>query len=1133
MMLRSILLSVLFSLFLLQRALPQTHKIELISHTTLDLVVNDLDGDGDLDLVAGGLYNLVWYENDGWAHFEKHTINLDAKEAQQVLVTDLDGDGHKDLVVADMGTNRIIYYHNNGDLTWDRLFLHSNTGGVSGLAVGDMDGDGDLDLACAAFTANKVYWLRNDGGFAFTQIDIATGMTGATRIVMNDLDDDGDLDVVAAMQTAGAIRLFRNNGSGAFTNELLLTTSTPRSLKLADVDQNGRMDLVYAGSGGAGYLRNNGTTFTQQQITGYSGLRGLGFADLTGDGYNDLIMADYTEDRITWSGLNPQTGLYQGMGSGTLDTWLNYASIVHGADFDGDGVNDVLAASSFDIRIYLHPGNAPDERLLVNRYLGDGRGIAHGDLDGDGDMDLMAVGGLYINWYENDGEGYMIPRIATEGIGRITIGGGVDLKLVDLDGDGDLDAVLTESSANRVTWLENNGNNGTFTKRLLTGHTAPYSCDVVDFDGDGDIDVVVTSIMGNDNVYWYENDGSQNFATQHPILVSYADPYEARAMDYDNDGDMDVVVACHSNLAQNGKVVLCRNNGNDTFTAQELDAAAPQVTSVFWVDLDQDGHMDVLATTGGNQNRVNWYRSNGAVIPSFTKTTIQTGMGYATYVVADDLDGDGDIDVVVSCLSDRNVNWLENDGAEQFTRHILARNVFNSQFVGAGDLDGDGIPEIYATDLESEAVHLYRKTTNVTEPVIGPEPVACHDPFISEMVHHPGDIARALEIYNPRSEPLDLTGYALRFYANGRTTYDATMLNGIIPPHGTHIVVAPNYATNINTYADQITNLWFDGSDAIVLVHNDRPIDIIGKVGQAFGDLSYWFNNGVGTYFTVLVRKPTVDRGDVNGTDDFLPDVEWIAYPVNDYSHLGSHEGPCGGVCTPTVEIATANAEVCAGETTTLTANVTGGGTAPVIQWTLNGDVAGSGASFTTPALSNDAVVACNVVSNEACAPSGAVVSTPVTITVVPASAPVASINGAVLAASPVPSSGYQWYFEGDPVPGATASTYTATQAGSYNVSSVVDGCESSLSNTVIFDFSTMVGDHARAAWSLFPNPTAGYITIRSNEPVDQVQVWNATGARVLVTRSMVLDLSGHAPGVYCVSITVHGTEHRRTVVLQ
>ncbi len=1109
----------------------QTHRIELIGHTTLDLVVDDLDGDGDLDLVTGGLRNLVWYENEGDARFFKHTISLDAQEAQQVLVLDMDQDGHKDLVVADMAANRILYYRNNGDLTFDRTFLYSATGGVSGIGVADFDGDGDLDIACAAFTTNKVYWLRNDGGFAFTAIDIATGMTGAARILVHDFDGDGDTDVVAAMQTAGAIRLFRNNGTGTFANELLLTTSTPRSIKLSDVNQDGLQDVLYAGTGGAGYLRNTGTALLQQSIYTYNGIRGLAVADLTGDGYNDIIVADYGEDRISWSGQNPATGAFSGNGFGILDTWLNYASIVHGADFDGDGVNDVLAASSFDIRIYLHPGNPPDQRLLVNRYLGDGRGIAHGDLDGDGDIDIMAVGSLYVNWYENDGEGHMIPRIATEGIGRITISGGIDLKLADLDGDGDLDAVLTESMGNRVTWLDNNNNNGTFTKRLLASHTAAYSCDPVDFDGDGDMDVVVTSITGDDNVYWYENNGSQSF-TQRPILTSYNDPYEARALDYDNDGDMDVVVACFSNLAQNGKVVLCRNNGNNTFAVQELDNAAPQVTSVFWVDLDQDGHMDVLATTGGNQNRVNWFRSNGASIPSFTKIVLQYGMGYATYVVAEDLDGDGDIDMVVSCLNDRNVNWLENDGNEVFTRHVLARNVFNSQFVGAGDINGDGIPEIYATDMESEAVHLYHYINAPYPPAIGPEPTACHDLFISEMVHYPGDIARAIEIYNPRSVPVDLTGYALRFYPNGQESYDATMLTGVIQPGDVQVLVAPNYATNINTYADQITNLWFDGQETIALVKDGVPIDVVGRAGEYFQDDDYWFNNGVGTFLTVLVRKPTVSHGDPNGTDPFLPDAEWIAYPVNDYSHLGSHDGPCANVCTPTVAISAPTTTVCPGTSLTVTATGNAQGGTATYQWYLNGSpVGGNSASYTSPALTDGAVISCTLVSTAACAPDGAVQSNTIVVQVVQVPAPVAATAGGDLFASPVGGATYQWYNAQGTIPGATGQTYTNAPSGTYTVTATVNGCTSEHSAPVEV-LTTGMAALSMNGVALYPNPTQGLLYVRAGQEIAVVEVHDARGVLVLRGLGPVMDLRGMAPGVYLVTVESGGERLIQRIVL-
>ena len=1110
-------------------AMAQEYRTELISHTTVAMTIGDLDGDGDADIISGGLFNLIWNENNGDGTFERQTISLDVQEAQCVVMVDLDQDGHQDLVVADMAPSRILYYRNNGDNTFDRFFLSSATTGTAGIAVADLDGDGDLDIVCAAFTGNKIFWLRNDGGFDFTTITIATGMNGATHVLVNDFDGDGDLDVASSMQAAGAIRLFRNDGNGNFTNELLGNVSTPRSLVKEDIDQDGDMDLLYAGSGGLGYFRNDGGTFVQQTLYTSGGTRGVAAADMNGNGYKDLLFAEYGENDMLINHYDPTTESYTGGGI-TLDTDFDYASMIMAADLNGDGLLDAVCGSSFDIRVYINNGDGTYAPRRLNRYLGGARGVCHGDFDNDGDIDMMAVGGLFMNWYENDGTGKLEAKVMREGIGRIQISGAIYLAAADMDGDGDMDVVLSERLGNRISWIENLGG-GNFAKHSVSYLDDAYGCEPVDFDGDGDMDVLASS-LNNGNVYWFENDGNQNF-TQHTVDVGYPSPFEVRAYDYDNDGDMDVVSACYSNLDVIGKVVLFRNMGNGSFQAQEIDPAASNTTSVSWVDMDGDGDMDILATAGGS-NTVNWYENNGASIPSFTKHVLAYGVRNASYAVAADLDGDGDMDVVASARNDRSTDWFENDGSQVFTRHQLARNISNSRIVGTGDIDGDGVPEIYATCMETDAVHLYHRTGNLPEPVQGPIPTACHDLFISELVHQPGDMALALEIYNPRSVPVDLTGYALRFYPNGEQHYDGSMLVGIIPAGGTHVVVAPNYDTDIINYADQVTNIWFDGSDAIVLVNGDVPIDVIGKVGESFGPDDYWFNNGVGTFYTVLVRKPTISHGDADGTDAFLPDVEWIAYDVDDYSHLGSHLAPCTSVCTPSVSISADALEVCAGDQITFMATPTNGGLAPTYQWTLNGAVvSGAGDNYTTPALSADVIVQCAITSSEACAPGTAVYGNIITITLVPAPAPVASSDGGELSASPVGNATYQWYLDGSPIAGAIDQDYTATQNGNYTVVALIEDCESAPSNVLPFFTTDIAGMQVTEGMAVFPNPTVGHLTIRTDKPIERVDVWNALGALVLTTKDSVLDITAMAPGIYTIAVTTGGERRMQRVVLQ
>ncbi len=1114
---RSLLLALL-SLSLHSNIAAQGYNTELISHTILSIATGDLDDDDDIDVLSGGIRNLVWYKNDGAGHFDQVVISPDVYEAQCILIEDLDADGHKDIIVADMAVNRILWFRNNDDNSFDQGILHTNTGGVAGVAITDLDADGDKDLVCAAFTTNKVYWLRNDGGFAFTALDIATGLSGATKVLANDYDGDGDIDVAAAIQTAGAVRLFRQS-NGTFSNELLANMVTPRCLVQDDIDLDGDQDLLYAGASGYGYFSDNGTTFTQRSVSTYNGVRGVACGDLDADGYPDMMVADYAEDLVHWRGYS-SNGTFSGVGV-TLDIDFDFASMVGAADFDGDGDQDAVVASGSDLRVFINPETTSFERRPLNRILTDARGVCHGDFDNDGDVDMMAVGLLYVNWYVNDGTGKLEARIVREGPFRLLVSGGQDMKAADLDGDGDMDAVCTERTGDKVSWIENLGG-GDFLKHLVYNLNDAYSCDVVDFDDDGDLDVVASD-LNDGRIHWYQNNGSENF-TQNTVNTTYPQPYEVRALDHDNDGDMDVLSACYSNLQQVGKLVLHRNMGNGTFQAFEIDQSAPGITSCFWVDLDGDGDQDIVATMG-DQDYIKWYESSGGPFPAYTEQVLAYGVDYATYVVAADLDGDTDIDLVSSALDDRSTDWFENDGNQVFTRYQLAHGIPNGQFVGAGDIDGDGTPEIYATCAETEAVHLYRRTGISYEQVIGPEPQPCHDLFISEMVHYPGDIARALEIYNPRSVPVDLTGYALRFYPNGGHTYTTTMLTGVIAPGDVRVFVAPFSATNIEDYADQVADLWYDGQETIVLVHGDTPIDIIGRVGDFFEDDMYWLSNGVGTFYTVLVRKPTIDHGDADGTDPFLPDVEWLAYPVDDYSHLGAHSGPCSGVCTPTITLSAPAGPYCFGEDITVTATTTNAGTAPAYQWTVNDVPVGADApNHMINGLAGNAVVRCTLSSDAACASATAVESAPLFImpSVVPA--PVASINGTAVSASPVPGAGFQWFLNGDPVPGGNSATITVTIPGDYHVVATVAGCASEASNIVTYEINTGLMMHDASGFQLAPNPTDGPLTIRGASPMQQMELWNAVGQKVLEQRGPYMDLSPFAPGVYTV-VLLSGNE--------
>jgi hypothetical protein len=331
--------------------------------------------------------------------------------------------------------------------------------------------------------------------------------------------------------------------------------------------------------------------------------------------------------------------------------------------------------------------------------------------------------------------------------------------------------------------------------------------------------------------------------------------------------------------------------------------------------------------------------------------------------------------------------------------------------------------------------------------------------------------------------------------------------------------------------ANQVASLSYMGAESIVLVRNGIPIDVFGRVGQLVE--SYWWSNGVGTYNAVLVRKPSVDRGDHIGDDAFLPDVEWLGYPSTDLSHFGSHTASCGSICTPTVNVTASSLEICPGEQVTFTATATNEGTAPTYQWTLNNtSVGGNASTWTTSSIMASGTVRCTVESNAACAPDVAVQSNAVTIAVVQVGTPVASINGNILGASPVAGASYQWYYMGDAIPGATGNTHVATLAGQYSVTATVDGCTSPPSNPVQYDISTGIAATQGGGLTVHPNPTSGELFIVSDRPIERVVVWNALGAIVLEGRGHRIDLGSMAPGVYHLGIHTDGVRELRRVLV-
>lgn len=221
-----------------------------------------------------------------------------------------------------------------------------------------------------------------------------------------------------------------------------------------------------------------------------------------------------------------------------------------------------------------------------------------------------------------------------------------------------LRAVLSTSAADKVSWYENTDGLGNFGPEIVISTEAdgPLSLYAADLDGDGDIDVLVAS-TSNGKIVWYENiDGLGSFGPQH-VLNSFAFiALSVYAADLDGDGDADVLSA-----SQGDNTVAWYENklGGNFGPPIAISTTAGGTQSVFAADLDGDGDNDVLAVAT-TANSILWFENEDGLGSFGSANVITTQANLATTVHAEDLDGDGDADVLSASFNDNKIAWYEN-----------------------------------------------------------------------------------------------------------------------------------------------------------------------------------------------------------------------------------------------------------------------------------------------------------------------------------------------------------------------------------------------------------------------------------------------------------------------------------------
>jgi PKD repeat protein len=763
----------------------------------------DYDNDGFLDLIISGFNNSanpitkIYRNNTNGSFVEQTNISIPTYYGSTFDWGDYDNDGDLDIVMAKAGGS--IVYKNVGNNTF------TIQPGISLMAAqfgsgswGDYDNDGDLDILLSGFTneylpQTKIY--KNNGDNTFTE-DTSCQLAGIGWGSSNwgDYDNDGDLDVVLSGVTTetSVSKIFRNDIVTANVKPVapiglvadvvksdvtlkwksVRTDNTPykaMSFNLKVGTATGGVNIVTPHSAANGFRKQTGlgnanldTTFILKKLpmgNYYWSVQAIdnGFASspFATEGTFSIVpvqaknlsakIIDQTSLTLKWErGNGDRCAVFAKQSSTGLAVPVNNTGYVadpevgFGSQIGTSGwycvyngradsvvIKGLVSSKQYSFHIFEYMGNFGSEQYFTQ--ISDGNpgvfstslfteqsgitinpgwfnNVAWGDYDNDGFVDAL-IPGFPTRIYRNKGDNTFEEKtaIALTNLFWGTAAWG------DYDRDGDLDIIITGAlisypASNPVTKIYRNNGADSFTEQSSISIVPLLYSSVAwgDYDNDGDLDILINGATGTDPNYIpsskiYTNNGNNTFTEQTQITLTGLYRGSVRWVDYDNDGDLDIAMtgSLPGQLYNQGILEIYKNNGNKTFVLQtDIQLQGSGYSSTSWGDFDNDGDLDFTITTQGSMII---YRNMGKNI--FT-SHLFVSLAYqgACYAAWGDYDNDGWLDLILTnpgldTRIYRNTHGLTVPGALTQWFNLQDNEAVKSigySFVNWIDYDNDG-----------------------------------------------------------------------------------------------------------------------------------------------------------------------------------------------------------------------------------------------------------------------------------------------------------------------------------------------------------------------------------------------------------------------------------------------------------
>lgn len=667
---------------------------------------------------------------------------------------------------------------------------------------------------------------------------------------------------------------------------------------------------------------NAQVTFTNSyslvDLTHYSSdITSIYAADLNNDGYKELIVGSHYDNTIMFYKNsngdvqnNPRQLLYDNS-QANFDTTFNIVS----KDIDNDGLKDIIVVSGYEDKLFWfkNMGNFNfSSEIIISNNLDNPKSIAIEDMDNDGDNDIIV--GLNnddnVSLFKNNSDGNFSAQQII-----YTLDNGVNyLILKDLDNNGYLDIISGQENGT-IYWAKNIDGINFSSSNYITGSADDGTgFDFIDINNDTYLDIVFASNY-DDNVKYLINQSGNTFS---PIAVvidnNVSDPYQVKSLDFDDDGDLDVLLSTFTN----DMLGWYENNNDGTFSIlTEITNNISNPKDFVLEDLNNDGSVEIITSSYSNNIasmlKLSIFEKNELNI-SYDEKIINFYLGAANAVKIADLNNDGSNDIVSAFSS---IVWSENLTNSNFSSHKLISANIETSFVfdiEIKDIDNDSYLDIIG--VSDYGLEVYKNNGDETFDLIYSLPLDNYSREIEVvdinndgeldilLTFIVGDIHLGKLIGNGNfgflaMESIDFSDFGYRPYniKCGDLDNDGDLDVAVSSKEYSRVQVLSNNGTgdfSYNLIAESISTDPIDLAD----IDNDGDLDIIiaGSYSYDNQNLSIIRNTGLGTFNNPEVVDSqsckSIALGDINndGNIDIIgTSYEYFAqYDEKIFCYLGN-----------------------------------------------------------------------------------------------------------------------------------------------------------------------------------------------------------------------------------------------------